>query len=70
MLSASDCESTQSSRKGTVMTMSGKQVQKKSSGGKHGAANQGVGKASVKGKPGMIKVGKGNATGGGPGGGF
>lgn len=55
------------------MTMSGKQVNKKGSGGRHGAANTGVNKRSAKGRssnPTAGKVSKKNATGGGPGGGF
>ena len=55
------------------MTMAGKRVKKGPSGGRHGAANQGVGRGSVKGKatnPAAGKVSKKNASGGGPGGGF
>ncbi len=53
------------------MTMAGKQVGK-TSGGRHGAANTGVSRRTVKGKatnPAAGKVGKINSTGGGPGGG-
>lgn len=55
------------------MGMAGRQVRKKGSGGRHGAANTGVGKRSVKGKasnPAAGKVGRKDSTGGGPGGGF
>jgi hypothetical protein len=54
------------------MTQAGKSVGRAVKG-RHGAANTGVAKRSVKGRaknPAAGKVSKTNATGGGPGGGF
>lgn len=63
-------EGTTIERNTKKMTMAGKQVNKKGSGGRHGAANTGVSKKSVKGRSKGLPTGKTNSTGGGPGGGF